>query len=131
MWAKRSTRSTARDPSGADAASRSYSAHTACFASPRCHCHRPSTMNNVSNASVMNVIGQDGENVLPNAEKRVGMGAGSIKCTPMDVIKILVIITLFAIIFSLGSALYHLSSGKGDSKKMARALTIRVGLSLA
>ena len=88
-------------------------------------------MNNVSNASVMNVIGQDGENVLPNAEKRVGMGAGSIKCTPMDVIKILVIITLFAIIFSLGSALYHLSSGKGDSKKMARALTIRVGLSLA
>ena len=90
-------------------------------------------MNNVSNASVMNVIGQDGENVLPNAEKRVGMGAGSIKCTPMDVIKILVIITLFAIIFSLGSALFHLSRGKGqeDSKKMARALTVRIGLSLA
>ena len=88
-------------------------------------------MNNVSNASVMNVIGQDGENVLPNAEKRVGMGAGSIKCTPMDVIKILIVVTLFAIVFSLGSALFHLSRGKGDSKKMARALTIRVGLSVA
>lgn len=48
----------------------------------------------------------------------------------MEPIKILVIIVLGAIVFSLGSALFHLSSGKGDSKKMARALTIRVGLSL-
>jgi hypothetical protein len=48
----------------------------------------------------------------------------------MDPIKILVIVILFAIIGSLGSALYHLSSGKGDSKKMARALTVRVGLSV-
>jgi O-antigen/teichoic acid export membrane protein len=48
----------------------------------------------------------------------------------MDLIKILVIIVLAAIVISLGSALFHLSSGKGDSKKMARALTIRVALSL-
>jgi hypothetical protein len=48
----------------------------------------------------------------------------------MDPIKILVIVVLFAIIGSLGSALYHLSSGKGDSRKMARALTVRVGLSV-
>lgn len=48
----------------------------------------------------------------------------------MDVIKILVIITLFAIVGSLGSALFHLSRGKGDSRKMARALTVRVGLSV-
>ena len=48
----------------------------------------------------------------------------------MDVIKILIIVTLFAIVISLGSALFHLSKGKGDSKKMARALTIRVGLSV-
>ncbi len=59
------------------------------------------------------------------------MGAGSIIRAPMEPFKILVIIVLAAIIFSLGSALFHLSSGKGDSKKMARALTIRVGLSLA
>ena len=77
------------------------------------------------------VIGQDGANTLPNAENRVGMGAGSIKCASMDAIKILIIITLFAIVVSLGSALFHLSRGKGDSKKMARALTIRVGLSVA
>jgi hypothetical protein len=76
-------------------------------------------------------MGQDGAKTLPKAERRVGMGAGSIKWAPMDVIKILIIITLFAIIFSLGSALFHLSRGKGDSKKMARALTIRVGLSVA
>jgi hypothetical protein len=49
----------------------------------------------------------------------------------MDVIKFLIIVVLFAIVFSLGSALFHLSSGKGDSKKMARALTIRVVLSVA
>jgi hypothetical protein len=48
----------------------------------------------------------------------------------MEPIKILIIIILFAIVGSLGSALFHLSRGKGDSKKMARALTIRVGLSL-
>jgi hypothetical protein len=48
----------------------------------------------------------------------------------MAVIKILIIVTLFAIVISLGSALFHLSKGKGDSRKMARALTIRVGLSV-
>jgi cytochrome bd-type quinol oxidase subunit 2 len=58
------------------------------------------------------------------------MGVGSIKCGLMDPIKILVIIVLFAIVGSLGSALFHLSSGKGDSKKMAKALTVRVGLSV-
>jgi cytochrome bd-type quinol oxidase subunit 2 len=58
------------------------------------------------------------------------MGAGSIKCRLMEPIKILIIVILFGIVASLGSALFHLSSGKGDSKKMARALTIRVGLSL-
>jgi len=58
------------------------------------------------------------------------MGAGSIEWRPMEPIKILIIIVLFAIVGSLGSARFHLSSGKGDSKKMARALTIRVGLSL-
>jgi cytochrome bd-type quinol oxidase subunit 2 len=58
------------------------------------------------------------------------MGAGSIKCALMDVIKILIIVVLFAIVGSLGSALFHLSRGKGDSKKMARALTVRIGLSV-
>jgi len=63
------------------------------------------------------------------------MGAGSIKCALMDVIKILIIVVLFAIVGSLGSALFHLSKGRGDpnntdSKKMAKALTVRVGLSV-
>ena len=48
----------------------------------------------------------------------------------MEPIKILVIVVLFAIVGSLGSALFHLARGKGDSKKMARALTVRVGLSV-
>ena len=58
------------------------------------------------------------------------MGAGSIKCDSMDVIKILILGVLFAIVVSLGSALFHLSRGKGDPQKMVRALTIRVGLSV-
>jgi hypothetical protein len=48
----------------------------------------------------------------------------------MDAIKILVVLVLVAIVGSLGSALFHLSSKKGDPAKMARALTVRVGLSL-
>lgn len=49
----------------------------------------------------------------------------------MEPIKILVIIVLFAIVASLGSALFHLSKGKGDSGKMAKALTVRIILSVA
>ncbi len=45
----------------------------------------------------------------------------------------LVIVLLIAIVVSLGSALRHLSRGGGaeESRKMARALTIRISLSLA
>ena len=58
----------------------------------------------------------------------------SIKWRPMEPIKVVIILVLLAIVGSLGSALFHLSRGKGseeDSRKMARALTIRIGLSLA
>lgn len=48
----------------------------------------------------------------------------------MDAIKILVVIVLFAIVGSLGSALFHLSKGQGNSKKMVKMLSVRVGLSL-
>lgn len=46
--------------------------------------------------------------------------------------RLLVILALGAIIASLGSALFHLSRGttEEDSRKMARALTIRIALSL-
>lgn len=46
----------------------------------------------------------------------------------------LVLVLFIAIVVSLGSALRHLSRGNGgaeDSRKMARALTIRVALSIA
>jgi len=54
-----------------------------------------------------------------------------------NLIRILVIVVFLGILVSLGSALYHLSRGGkdprtlDDSKKMARALTWRVGLSVA
>jgi len=65
--------------------------------------------------------------------------------TAMEPFKILVIIVLFAIVGSLGSALFHLSRGsrpndseqtnaqamEDHSRKMVRALTVRIGLSLA
>lgn len=48
----------------------------------------------------------------------------------MDIVRWLIIATLLAIVFSLGTALYHLSKGTGDPDKMLRALTWRIGLSL-
>ena len=46
------------------------------------------------------------------------------------VFKIVAIGVFIAIVWSLGTALYHMASDKGDSTKMVRALAIRVGLSL-
>jgi hypothetical protein len=53
----------------------------------------------------------------------------------MDGIKILILLTLAGIVASLGKGLFHMSSG-GDadgaaqSAMMARALTVRIGLSV-
>jgi hypothetical protein len=45
--------------------------------------------------------------------------------------KYLVLFILLLIVASLGKALYHLSSSKpGDSSKMVKALTWRIGLSV-
>jgi hypothetical protein len=49
----------------------------------------------------------------------------------MDLARLFIIAVLIAIIGSLGSALFQLSRGKGDSKKMLRALTWRISLSVA
>ena len=52
----------------------------------------------------------------------------------MELFKVLVVVTLLAIVVSLGSALFHLVSDKddaADSRKMVRALTVRIGLSIA
>ena len=49
----------------------------------------------------------------------------------MSIIKILIVACLLAIVVSLGSGLFHLVNDKGDSKKMVRALTVRVALSVA
>ena len=53
----------------------------------------------------------------------------------MDGIKILILLVLFGIVASLGKALFHMSSGGGtdsvgQSAMMARALTVRIGLSV-
>ena len=50
---------------------------------------------------------------------------------PMQLIRILIVCLLAAILASLGTALYHLSTGRGDSNKMLRALTLRISLSVA
>jgi hypothetical protein len=50
-----------------------------------------------------------------------------------SVIWVLVALCLAGILVSLGSGLFHLSRGGGeeDSAKLARALTVRISLSLA
>jgi hypothetical protein len=45
--------------------------------------------------------------------------------------KLLVILILLAILGSLGSGLYYLTSDQNASGRLARALTWRIGLSLA
>jgi hypothetical protein len=45
--------------------------------------------------------------------------------------KVVVVLLLGAIVISLGKALFHMSSGRGDSGAMVQALSWRVGLSLA
>lgn len=49
----------------------------------------------------------------------------------MELIQIFVVIVLIGIVVSLGSALFHLSSPSRDPRKMVRALTWRIALSVA
>lgn len=49
----------------------------------------------------------------------------------MEPIKALILILLAAIVFNLGKAMFHLSAGPEESAKTARALTFRIGLSIA
>lgn len=44
--------------------------------------------------------------------------------------KIIIIILLLVVLFSLGSALFYLVKDKGQSDKMLKALTWRIGLSV-
>lgn len=46
-------------------------------------------------------------------------------------IKLLIIACLLAIVASLGSGLFYLVKDKGGSSKMAKALTVRIALSVA
>ncbi len=47
------------------------------------------------------------------------------------IFKIIIIILLLIVVVSLGSALYHLVNNKGDSDKLIKSLTWRIGLSVA
>jgi cytochrome bd-type quinol oxidase subunit 2 len=49
----------------------------------------------------------------------------------MPIFKLLVVLLLIAIVVSLGSALFQLARGTGDSHKLLRALTWRISLSVA
>ena len=45
--------------------------------------------------------------------------------------KIVIVIFLVLILFSLGSALFYLTRDKGGSNRTVKALTLRIGLSLS
>lgn len=45
-------------------------------------------------------------------------------------IKLLIVLTLAAIVASLFSGLFHLVKDEGNSKRMVNALTVRIGLSV-
>jgi len=46
------------------------------------------------------------------------------------VAKLFIVLFILAILFSLGSALYYLLHDHGDSTRMVKALSYRIGLSL-
>ena len=46
------------------------------------------------------------------------------------VAKLFIVLFILAILFSLGSALYYLLHDRGDSTRMVKALSYRIGLSL-
>ncbi|MFZ9708177.1 MAG: twin transmembrane helix small protein [Steroidobacteraceae bacterium] len=48
----------------------------------------------------------------------------------MELFRIIIALVMLGIVASLGSALFHLMTDRGDSKKMVRALTVRVALSV-
>jgi hypothetical protein len=48
----------------------------------------------------------------------------------MNPAKLIIVAALVAVIVSLGSALYHLSSTRGDSAKMLKALKLRIAISV-
>jgi cytochrome bd-type quinol oxidase subunit 2 len=48
----------------------------------------------------------------------------------MDLGRLIVIAVLVAIVAFMGSALFQLARGQGDSRKMLRALTWRIALSV-
>jgi hypothetical protein len=45
-------------------------------------------------------------------------------------IKLLIVMTLAAIVASLGTGLFHLVKDNGQSKRMVNALTVRIALSV-
>lgn len=46
------------------------------------------------------------------------------------IFKTIVVVLLFIVVLSLGSALYHLVSHKGNSDRLVKSLTWRIGLSV-
>ncbi len=45
--------------------------------------------------------------------------------------KLFIVAVLLVILYTLGSALFHMARGKGDPERVVRALTWRIGLSFA
>src|SRR5450432_3279592 len=107
-------------------APRAKCSHCASRACPLSHCQNPRRTNaaHASTASTSN----------PHAGPRVApAGAGGTLWCMRSVIWVLIALCLAGILVSLGSGLFHLSRGGGeeDSAKLARALTVRISLSLA
>ncbi len=45
--------------------------------------------------------------------------------------KLFLVVVLFVILYMLGSALFFMAKGKGDPERVVKALTWRIGLSVA
>ena len=77
----------------------------------------------------MRVHCHDGAKTRAEGEERAGTSIVHNTSRMDQVVRIVVVAMLIAVIVSLGSALVHLT--RGGSEKLVRALTWRIGLSMA
>src|ERR1700690_870157 len=86
------------------------------------------------NFSASGIAGPSGRGEPPRVPynaPRTHVLSSRYKGRSVELIRLLVLCLLAAIVASLGTALYHPSHGKGHSRRMLRALTVRIALSLA
>ena len=103
---------------------------SACFSRARPSCQLPSDTNAASAMAVSSTLqARRCEQAFADAEAHLYLAPPQ-RATRPGMIKFLIVLTLAAIVASLGTGLFHLVKDEGQSKRMVNALTVRIALSV-